>query len=105
MTLDPSTHARTTDPSTSHAAARRLTDKATMMRNLLLTFSRAGYEGLTAEQAGHRSGYSAWDGAWKRVSDLKRAGWIEPTGDTTGAISGRQVDVLRITEEGRKQLR
>jgi hypothetical protein len=101
---DAAAHARRTDPATSHAAAHALADKATMMRALLNVF--AGHTGgLTSEEACHLAGYGPADGAWKRVSDLKTAGHIIPTGDTRAGGSGRQQAVLAITEEGRKALR
>lgn len=100
---EPTAHARATDPATSHVAAHALADKATMMRALLNVF--AGHAtGLTAEQACHLAGYGPQHGAWKRVSDLKRAGLVEPTGDTRTASSGRPAAVLAITDEGRTAL-
>jgi hypothetical protein len=95
-------HARTSDPETSHAAAASLSDKHTMLRTLLLTF--AAHHSLTAEQACALAGYSPADGAWKRVSDLTRLGWVSPTGDATEGSSGRRQRLLEITEEGRDQL-
>jgi hypothetical protein len=95
-------HARNTDPRTSHAAAAALADKHTMMRTLLLAF--ATRESMSSEQACRVCGFGPEDGAWKRVSDLKRAGFIAPTGNTTTGSSGRSVELLAITEEGRKQV-
>ncbi len=100
--IDPVTHARTSDPGTSHEAAAKLSDKQTMMRTLLATYRETNW---TAEEASFVAGYSAEDGAWKRVSDLKRAGWIEPTGATRPGSSGRQQQVCRITDKGREALR
>ena len=102
MSVDPRTHARSTDPVTSHDAAARLSDKATMMRRLL----RAHYaRPLTAEEASDLCGYDAADGAWKRVSDLANAGLIEDTGQRRTARSGREQVVRAITEAGREALR
>lgn len=100
--FDPVTHARTSDPATSHIAAHALSDKTTMMRTLLTTYAKVGP--LTAEDAAEFAGYDPRDGAWKRVSDLKRNGWIEPTGATRPGSSGRPQQVCRITDEGREQL-
>jgi len=99
--LDPHTHARTTDPDTSSAAARRLSDKRTMMRRLLRAFEAGD---STAEEVAARCGYTAADGAWKRVSDLRNAGWVEDTGHRRPGSSGRQQMVLAITDAGRDQL-
>ena len=96
-------HARTSDPATSHESAARLADKHTMMRTLLLVF--AGHTALSAERAAHLAGYGPEDGAWKRVSDLKRLGWVDPTGDTTLSSQGRRVALLAVSEKGRQQLR
>jgi len=95
-------HARTTDPATSHHAAATLSDKHTMRRTLLLVFASHGQ--LSSEQACQLAGYGPQDGAWKRVSDLKVAGLVRPTGDTTVSSVGRTVDLLEITEEGRAVL-
>lgn len=102
--LDPHTHARTTDPRTSHAAARRLARRVTMLRRLLTEFARFP-DGLTAEEAATFAGYTADDGAWKRVSDLALAGWIEDTGRNRIASSGRDQIVRAITDTGRGALR
>lgn len=101
-------HARSTDPETSKGAARLLGGKAgTMRHRLLLTYdmdARAWGFGLIAEEAALRCGYTAADGAWKRVSDLLNAGLLEDTGRTRPGSSGRQQRVLRITEKGRAAL-
>ena len=103
MIYDHIPHARNSDPSTSHAAAAALSDKHTMMRTLLLVF--ASHTALTTERACLLAGYTPGDGAWKRVSDLTRMGWIRDTGNTTEGSSGRQQRVLAITEEGMDQFR
>lgn len=99
--VDPRAHARNTDPGTSHAAARRLSPKTTMMRRLLWAFHDRA---LTAEEAADICGYGPESGAWKRVSDLAVLGWIEDTGSTRPARSGRQQMVRRITDDGRREL-
>lgn len=101
--LDPHTHARTGDPRTSHAAARRLAARETMLRRLLAEFARYP-DGLTAEEAAAFAGYTPADGAWKRVSDLALAGWIADTGRNRTASSGRDQIVRRITDAGRRVL-
>lgn len=101
MTVDPRAHARGGDPATSHAAARHLSAKRSMLRRLLWAYHDAA---LTAEQAADVCGYAADDGAWKRVSDLAVLGWIEDTGETRPARSGRAQMVRRITDDGRREL-
>lgn len=100
--LEPRTHARTSDPATSHAAAAQLSDKASMLRALLLTFHTSN---RTAEEAATTAGYGPADGAWKRISDLKNAGHIAPTGRTRPGVSGRAQQVYAITEQGQQALR
>lgn len=102
FTVDPVTHARSSDPGTSHAAAHALTDKQTMLRTLLRAYRDHGP--MHADGATRAAGYTAQDGAWKRVSDLKGMGYIEHTGQTRPGASGRQQQVCAITDEGRRQL-
>jgi hypothetical protein len=99
--LDPRTHARTSDPGTSHEAAARLTNKRTMMRRLLTEFLRRP---MTAWEAGEACGYSADEGAWKRVSDLANEGWVEDTGATRIGPKNRRQIVWAITDDGRAAL-
>lgn len=95
--LDPRWHARRGDPDTSHAAASELSDKTTMMRRLLAVHVGPG---LTSEEASWVCGYTAEDGAWKRVSDLAVLGLITDTGVRRFGSSGRRQMVRRVTEEG-----
>ena len=95
--LLPKTHARSGDPATSHAAARQLSDKTTMMRRLLVAF---GSRAMTAEEAADACSFTAEEGAWKRVSDLANLGLIEDTGQTRQSRAGRAQVVRRITQEG-----
>ena len=104
MTPEPHTLARATDPHTSLAAAKALGGKAGTMRRRLL-FAYRQIEELTADEAAEQAGYSAEDGAWKRVSDLLTAGLIEDTGYTRAGRLGRQQRVLRITAAGVEALR
>lgn len=101
--LDPRTHARTWDPTTSHDAAVRLSSKRTMMRRLLWVYLLLGP--LTAEEATEAAGYEPDDGAWKRCSDLASRGWITDTGTTRTASTGREQMVREITLAGRRALR
>lgn len=99
--IEPGRHARRTDPETSHEAARQLSNKVTMMRRLLGTFAQAP---RTASEAIARAGYGPEDGAWKRVSDLKRLGLIRDTGLSLPGPFGRRQRVLAITHDGLKEL-
>lgn len=108
---------RTTDPATSHAAAREIKIKAGSQRARLLQafaeepeFRRAmgwaDLDGMTDEEAMEaakgvyeRSEYS------KRCSELREAGYIEPTGETRTGSSGLQRIVSRITDKGRRAVR
>lgn len=99
--LDPHTHARTSDPETSHIAAEVLSDKTTMMRRLLGAFVD---HPRTAEEAAKICGYTAEDGPWRRVSDLTNAGLIYPTGQIRSGSSNRPQAVHAITLEGEEVL-
>ena len=91
--------ARTTDPVTSHNAAKTLV-RETMMKKLMEAYAEAGTDGLTAEEASSNAGYSPADGAWKRVSDLITAGLLEDSGHTRKGSSGRQQRVLILSTLG-----
>lgn len=94
--------ARRDDPSTSKEAAQSLGHTAATMRaNLLSAFGRGSW---TAEEAATQAGYTAEDGSWKRVSDLKSAGFIAPTGAKRLGSKGKYKDVLAITQAGREEL-
>lgn len=96
--------ARSTDPATSKAAAARAQRKS-MLDSLLAAFCVHGQ--MTAEEAAHACGYTAEDGAWKRVSDLLAVGMLEvvvlPGGQekTRSGSSGRAQRVLQATKAGR----
>lgn len=99
---EPRTLYRVSDPDTSAAAAVMLGGRAgTMRRTLLDTFKRGDW---TSEEASDLAGYTAADGAWKRVSDLLNADLLEPTGETRPAKSGSLQRVLRITNLGTEAL-
>ena len=89
-------HARTTDPATSKAAAASV--DAQPMIDVLATlyerYSRIGFGGMTAEEAADAAGFDPW-AVSKRVSDLIRQGIIAPTGRTRPGSSGRQQRELR----------
>jgi len=99
--------ARTTDPETSKEAARLLRTGNSHAFMLLREFAK---KSMTAEQAGIQAGLDT-TGYWKRVSDLKRAGFIRPRMMDGGkpmrlmTRSGRYAEVLIITGLGRDALR
>lgn len=92
LAFDPRSHARTSDPSTSHAAAAELTT-ADDHRSRLLAAFRGQPAGLTADEAASIAGLLAV-GYWKRVSDLKRDGLVVDSGRTRPGRSGRAQRVL-----------
>lgn len=69
---------RDQDAITSHAGSDRIAPKRGSQCATLLAVYRAYPDGLTDREAGERSGVPS---AWKRCSDLRRAGWIVPTGE------------------------
>ncbi len=96
--------ARNTDPGTSHAATRAIALRAgTQRARLLEAFAlEAAAFGLTDEEAAdladgvpYRSEFA------KRCSELREAGWIEPTGQTRKGVAGHDRIVSRITDAGR----
>ena len=96
---------RTTDPETSHAAAREIRVKAGSQRALLLyafDLPLFAERGATDEEA--------MQDAWnvfptseyaKRCSELREGGFIEATGETRAGSAGPQRIVSRITDKGR----
>lgn len=90
-------HARSTDPETSHAAAKPTYRTFTLMGNLYSVYKDAYQNGmgLTASEAAVAAGYTDADGAWKRVSDLLKMGLLEDTGITRPGPHHRKQRVLR----------
>lgn len=100
--FDPEIHARATDPGTSamgaaHAALRAGTHKA------LLLHVFADGRHLTDEEAAEEAGL-ARTGFWKRCSDLRNDGLIEPIGTRVGN-AGTPVMVCQITAVGLRAVR
>jgi hypothetical protein len=96
LTFDEHKLARRDDPDTSKAAAQRI--KAGSMRGKLLdAFTVAPW---TAEEAADWCGFTASDGAWKRVSDLLNLGLLYDTGLRRTSRSGREQRVLSLTVKG-----
>lgn len=103
--------ARFSDPVTSHqadAALRTREGDANTLRpgthrhRALQCFLFDTYGvNLTADEVQVQTSI---EGIWKRVSDLKTMGFIAPTGHTRRSRSGREQDVLEITQTGREAL-
>jgi hypothetical protein len=95
----PTTHARTTDPDTSHAAAAAV-DYAKQARQVLTVY--AGGLSLTDHQAYYLAGLDGL--ARQRCSDLRAKGLIAWTGHKAMTPSGRLAGTCTITPEGRAAL-
>lgn len=103
--------ARSSDPETSHAAAK-LPFRRLSQRHVLLTeYARAAetqrtgvYGGLTDEEAAEAAGILRGC-PWKRCSELREMGMIVPWGQTTRKSSmGAEQRVCVITAEGKRTL-
>lgn len=92
---EPRTHARKTDPQTSHDAAARLKTSSHKFQ-LLKAYANAD---VTDEEAAVVAGLTH-TGYWKRCADLRLGGYIEDTGLTRTGSSGMQQMVCRITNRG-----
>jgi hypothetical protein len=75
--------ARTTDPETSHAAARAVSYRTGTAKARLLAVYLEEPSGLTDEEAAARVGMDLYQ-ATKRCSDLRRDGAISPIGVRKG---------------------
>lgn len=97
---------RSTDPETSHAAAREIRVKAGSQRaRLLQAFMLFDQFGGTDEQAMiacRNYGVSPTSEYAKRCSELREGGFIEATGETRAGSAGPQRIVSRITDKGRR---
>jgi hypothetical protein len=104
----PEPGARSTDPGTSHAAARSMRDAVTGQRRLVLrAVAWAGRDGATAWDIVSdltRRGIRPPDQsvAARRLTDLHQAGLIEDTGTTRSGRSNRQLIVWRLTHTGQR---
>lgn len=92
---------RRNDGATSGAGAKAMTVRAGSQRATLLS---AYYvqDDLTDEEAGKVSGLSSLPKCcyWKRCSELRQAGFIEPTGETRVSSAGVEQQVCAITDDG-----
>lgn len=92
---------RQSDPSTSRKAGKSAAMRSGSQRHRLLSMY-ANSDGLTDEQAGLQAGL-AQPGVcyWKRCSELREYGYIQPLGFTRLASTGEQQMVCGITDTGR----
>jgi hypothetical protein len=93
---------RATDPATSREAALRPFNRTSSRALLLATYGRC-HDGLIDEEAGLLSGVQSRC-PWKRCSELRAHGLIEPTGDVRMSTAGANQQVCRITFAGRRML-
>lgn len=99
--VDPRTLHRRSDPVTSVHAAYLDPGRRTSQRfQILGSFVLAHPEGLTAEEAAHRAGFSR---SWQRVSDLKNRGFLYTTGEQRDTSHGSPAEVYQVTDEGREK--
>lgn len=99
---------RSADPDTSTQAARDVIPRrGSQTMQLLAVYRNHALFGMTDEEAGIESGLAARPKCcyWKRCSDLRTAGFIEPTGDTRPSSAGSQMQVCRITAKGMEALK
>lgn len=94
---------RSTDPEGSVNGAKHIKPRqgSQAMRILGVYVANSIY-GLTDEEAAQ---LAAVHHGWKRCADLRRLGFIEPTGVTRPTVAGVQAMVCRITAAGLEALR
>jgi hypothetical protein len=80
---------------TSEEAAKTITSKASVLRERVLAeIAAAGPSGLTADQVGARLGED-WRAVRPRVSELRRAGKVAPTGERRANDTGLKATVWK----------
>lgn len=95
----PEPRARQSDPATSTQAAKAVSLRAGSQATRIAIAYRDNGD-LTDDEAGRIAGLGH-TGYWKRCSDLRAAGIIEPTGETRPGRSGERQRVCRLTVLGR----
>jgi hypothetical protein len=94
-------HARGTDPLTSHEAAASISIRAQALQVLRSYWN----DRELIDHAAYRlAGFPSGRTSHQRCSDLRAAGFIERTGGRGQTPSGRSAYLCRITEQGRKYL-
>jgi hypothetical protein len=115
------TAARNSDPATSQVNRDAFKKKESQRDMILRTYNdhylsnlvsfgdaSDGAQGLIDEQVGKET---AWLNSnmyeyricyWKRCSELRKLGFIEPTGETRLSSAGQPQQVCKITVEGRR---
>lgn len=94
---DSATRGRFGDPSTSSAAANVAKVRAGSQKFKLAEVYFQYPEGLTAEEAVRLAGLEGKGSPWHRVSDLKDAGVLKPTGRERTTTNGAMAEVLTMT--------
>jgi hypothetical protein len=88
---------RASDPTTSHAAEKRMASRDAIIRRVVEAHADAGPHGMTADECAAVIGI---DGAWKRCSDAVAMGYLWENGDARSGRSGRAQVVRVITAHG-----
>lgn len=99
---EPDAMVRRSDPPTSRKACAAAAERAPSHKIVLLRCYRDAADlGLTDEEAGERSGLAELRRCcyWKRCSELRADGLIEPSGERLSSAGAAQM-VCRITEAG-----
>ena len=99
---------RTDDPETSKKGGESIVVRAGSQRHTLLrTYSMFPNIGLIDEEAGEISGLSVNPRCcyWKRCSELRAAGYIQPTGEEKNAKTGNAQMICVITPAGLEVLK
>jgi hypothetical protein len=93
---------RSTDPKGSVNGAKHIKLKRTSQAmRLLAVYNEHPIYGLLDEEAANHAKIA---GGWKRCADLRRLGYIKPTGEMAATVSGVKAMVCRITSEGMEAL-
>lgn len=96
---------RKTDPASSRAGAESIKLRRGSQREKMLN-AYMGVTDATDDESGAISGLSKNPKCcyWKRASELRAAGFIEPTGEYRYSRAGEKQMVCRITELGKSAL-
>jgi predicted ArsR family transcriptional regulator len=91
--FEPRTHARATDPETSHAAATSVAEFAGSHCDRIIACLKL-YGPLTKDEIATRTGLTSVQ-VDRRLPDLERQGLAEPTGGTRPSHAGRAERIWR----------